>query len=122
MNVLMTAEVQKWARKAKVTKAMLYAAAVDISNGKYEADHGAGLYKKRVAANSGQGKSGGARTLVAWNQGNRIIFLFGFKKNQQDSVPRAALPPYKKAAKVFNSLSDDEIEMAVNSKVLFRIK
>ncbi|WP_425330086.1 type II toxin-antitoxin system RelE/ParE family toxin [Synechococcus elongatus] len=36
----------------------------------YEADLGGGLFKKRVAR-AGGGKSGGYRTLIATNQGDR---------------------------------------------------
>ena len=48
-----------------------------MTEGLYEADLGGGLVKKRVAR-TGQGKSGGFRTLVATNRGDRWIFVFGF--------------------------------------------
>jgi hypothetical protein len=48
-----------------------------MTEGLYEADLGGGLVKKRVAR-TGQGKSGGFRTLVATNRGDLWIFVFGF--------------------------------------------
>ena len=92
----MTPDVASWARKARVTHKVLHKAAEEVTKGLVGANHRFGLYKKRVATNSGQGKRGGGRTLVAWNDGQRVIFLYGFKKNQQASVPKKALEPYRK--------------------------
>ena len=50
-----------------------------MAAGLFEADLGGGLLKKRIAR-SGQGKSGGFRTLVATICGERSIFMFGFSK------------------------------------------
>ena len=56
-----------------------------MNAGLIDADLGGGLYKKRVAR-TGQGKSGGFRTLVATNRGDRWIFVFGFAKNERDNI------------------------------------
>lgn len=59
---------------------LLCAAALEIEQGRYEADLGGGVCKKRVAV-PGQGKSGSTRTLVAKQHPKAIIFLVGREKN-----------------------------------------
>lgn len=118
----MTTEVKSWARKANVADALFFFAAREIALGLYDTDHGSGLYKKRIAAVSGRGKSGGARTLVAWNKSDRVVFLFGFKKNQRDSVSKSALKPFKTIAKVLNSFSEYELALAVREGELYKVK
>lgn len=118
----MTPDVANWAKGAKVTHKTLSKAAEEVSKGLVDANHRYGLFKKRVATNTGQGKRGGGRTLVAWNGSHRVVFLYGFKKNQQSSVPKKALAPYREAARFFNSLSEEEIEAAVAHAALITVR
>jgi hypothetical protein len=122
MDAYMTPDVADWAKMAKVTHKLLLKAAREVTEGLVDANHRFGLYKKRIATNSGQGKRGGGRTLVAWNDGQRVIFLYGFKKNQQSSVPKKALEPYREAARFFNNLSNEEMETAVKQGGVIKIK
>jgi hypothetical protein len=39
----------------------------------------------------GRGKSGGVRTLVAMNKGNRWFFIFGFEKNERANIYKKEL-------------------------------
>ena len=55
MNAYMTPDVANWARKAKVTHKMLLKAAEEVAKGLIDVNHRFGLYKKRVATNTGQG-------------------------------------------------------------------
>ena len=43
------------------------------------------MLKKRIAR-PGQGKSGGFRTIVATNNGDRWFFLYGFAKNERANL------------------------------------
>jgi hypothetical protein len=122
MDVFMTAEVKSWARKANVADAVFFFAAREIVAGLYDTDHGSGLYKKRIAVVSGRGKSGGARTLVAWNGNDRVVFLFGFKKNQRETVSKSALKPFRKIAGLMNSFSAKELALAVKEGELYRVE
>jgi hypothetical protein len=47
-----------------------------------------GLIKQRVPR-SGQGRSGGWRTIIAYRSGKRAVFLYGFAKNRQANVGKA---------------------------------
>lgn len=75
----------KWQRKTDLTDRALRQAVDEMAAGLVDADLGGGLFKKRVGL-PGRGKRGGARTLVAPNQGTRWIFVFGFEKNQRTNI------------------------------------
>ena len=77
MSIYKTRWFERWARKQGLNNLSLCLAVREMMEGLYEADLGGGLVKKRVAR-TGQGKSGGFRTLVATNRGDRWIFVFGF--------------------------------------------
>ncbi len=77
MRIYKTRWFDRWARKQGLNNLSLCLAVREMMEGLYEADLGGGLVKKRVAR-TGQGKSGGFRTLVATNKGDRWIFVFGF--------------------------------------------
>ncbi|MDN5836248.1 MAG: type II toxin-antitoxin system RelE/ParE family toxin [Nitrosospira sp.] len=75
----------------------LCAAVREMTAGLYDADLGGGLLKKRIAQ-SGQGKSGGFRTLVATNKGNRWVFVYGFSKNERSNIDKDEEEALKKLA------------------------
>ena len=85
-RVFKTKTFDRWARKL-LSDDLLCAAALDIEQGRYEADWGGGVCKKRIAV-PGQGKSGATRTLVAKQHPSAIIFLVGREK----SAPGADFP------------------------------
>jgi hypothetical protein len=80
-------EFDKWARDDGVTDAMLWAAVAEIEEGLVDARLGGFLIKKRVAA-PGRGKRSGYRTIAAYRQGNRLVFLHGFAKNEQENITK----------------------------------
>ena len=85
-----------------------------MTNGLYDANLGGGLYKKRIAK-QGQGKSGGFRTLLASNFGNRWFFMYGFEKNQRSNIDKDEEDALKLLAEKFLALSNKEIEQATQS-------
>ena len=87
MAIYKTRWFDRWARKEGLTTPSLCAAVREMAAGLYEADLGGGLVKKRIAR-PGQGKSGGFRTLVATNKGDRWVFVFGFPKNERSNIDK----------------------------------
>ena len=77
MRIYKTRWFNRWTRKQGLNNLSLCLAVREMMEGLYEVDLGGGLVKKRIAR-TGQGKSGGFRTLVATNRGDRWIFVFGF--------------------------------------------
>lgn len=92
----------------------------EMNQGSFEANLGGNIYKKRIALGN-KGKSGGARTVLAFKANNKAFFIYGFAKNKRDNVDGKELKALKKLAKVYLSLSDDELIEAVQQGKLVRV-
>ena len=110
----------RWANEQGLTDQSLCQAVKEMNAGLIDADLGGGLYKKRVAR-TGQGKSGGFRTLVATNRGDRWIFVFGFAKNERDNINKKEKDAFKKLADYYLSLSVQVLLKAQQSKELIEV-
>lgn len=65
MRIFKTKNFSRWAVKENITNTDLKNAVKEIGVGLIDANLGGGLYKKRIAV-GGKGKSGSARTLLAY--------------------------------------------------------
>ena len=99
MRVFKNGWFQKFARKEKISDAMLCEAVARAERGQIDADLGAGLIKQRVAR-PGAGKSGGFRTLVFFRAQTRAVFAFGFAKSDMANLDAGDEAYMKKAAKL----------------------
>jgi len=120
MSVYTTRWFERWAGKQGLSSQALCAAVREMTAGLYEADLGGGLLKKRIAR-PGQGKSGGFRTLVATNQGNRWFFVFGFPKNQRSNIDKDEEAALKKLAAHLLSLTPQALGKAQDAGELKEI-
>lgn len=111
----------KWMRQTGVSDKALCDAMEEMSKGLVDADLGKGIVKKRIAL-SGQGKRGGARTIVATNRKNRWIFLFGFRKNERENISEGEKEALQELASVFLNFSDLELDYAVSNRELMEVK
>jgi len=68
---------------------------------------GGRIYKVRVPR-IGQGKSGGYRTLVVYNETDKAIFIYGFSKTERDNLDKEELKNFKKFAKDLLQISAKE--------------
>ena len=101
----------RWARKQGLTSSSLCAAVREMTAGLHDADLGGGLLKKRIAR-PGQGKSGGFRTLVATNKGDRWVFVFGFSKNERSNIDKDEEQALKALAAHLMSLTAQALDQA----------
>jgi hypothetical protein len=90
MRVFRTRTFTRWMRKSGVTDADLLGSVAEMATGLIDADLGRHVIKKRIAL-AGRRKSGGARTIVATNLGDRWYFMFGFSKNERSTIRPAEL-------------------------------
>ena len=102
----------KFARKEKISDAMLCEAVERAERGQIDADLGAGLIKQRVAR-PGAGKSGGFRTLVFFRAETRAVFAFGFAKSDMANLDDAEEAYLKKAAKLVLGFADAQMDAEV---------
>jgi hypothetical protein len=120
MAVYQTRWFDRWARKQGLTMPGLCSAVREMTAGMYEANLGGGLLKKRIAR-PGQGKSGGFRTLVATNKGNRWVFIFGFPKNERSNIDKDEEEALKKLAAHLLSLTTQELDKAQRAGELMEV-
>ena len=90
MRIFVTKAFVRFQRKERIDDAELIDAIMRAERGLIDADLGAGLIKQRVAR-TGQGRSGGLRTIIVYRKGQRSVFLFGFAKSRQANVDKADL-------------------------------
>lgn len=98
MIKLKTKWFYKWAKKNNITDNMLLTTLQNISNNLGVVKLGSGLYKIRVAK-TGQGKSGGYRTIIVYKENDVAIFVYGFSKNEKKNLEKDELKYFKKLAK-----------------------
>jgi hypothetical protein len=111
----------RWAKKEGISQSALREAVREMLGGLIDADLGSGLLKKRIAR-PGQGKSGGFRTLVATNKGNRWIFVFGFPKNERSNIDKDEAEALKTLAAYLLSLTPPAIKEAEHAGELIEVK
>ena len=80
--------------------------------GLIDADLGGSVFKKRVAL-PGRGKSGGTRTLLATNLGDRWFFVHGFAKNERANISNQELEALQKLADDLLGLSGSDLDGAI---------
>lgn len=120
MAVYKTRWFDRWARKEGLGAAGLCVAAKEMAEGLIDADLGGGLFKKRIAR-PGQGKSGGFRTLVATNKGDRWVFVFGFPKNERSNIDKDEAEALKKLAAHLLSLTPRALGKARSAGELIEV-
>lgn len=81
---------------------------------------GGGLLKKRIAR-KGQGKSGGFRTLVATNHGDRWVFVYGFPKNERANIDETEQEALKKLAGHLLKLTAEAVSKAEEANELTEV-
>lgn len=113
-------EFHRWAKKENLSDALLLAALDEMERGLVEADLGGNVFKKRVSL--GQGKSGGARTLLAYKKDDRAFFIFGFAKNTRANIKENELRSLKLYAKLLLGYNKKELTKAIKEKVLIRVE
>ncbi len=109
-----TRAFSRWMRKTGLTDDALCQAVAEMAGGLVDADLGGNVVKKRVAL-PGRGKSGGARTIVATNLGDRWFFLFGFAKNERSNIDADELEALQELAKQYLALDELQLAHAVDS-------
>lgn len=101
-------------RKAGLADDALCVAVVEMAQGLIDADLGGHVVKKRVALR-GQGKRGGARTIVATRLADRWFFLYGFGKNERADIDRNELKLLQEVARDLLALDDGQLALALSA-------
>ncbi len=119
-RVFKTRHFSRWMRKTELTDNALCSAVNEMMQGLIDADLGGHVVKKRVGL-AGRGKRGGARTLIATNQGNRWFFVYGFEKNDRANIADDELEGLQDIAGQLLALSVLQLDEAVQDASLKEI-
>lgn len=84
-RIFKTKGFDRWASKAGCSDDALRTVVREMEQGLVGVSLGGNTYKKRVPL-PGRGKSGGARSIIASNLGDRWFFEYGFGKNEKENI------------------------------------
>jgi hypothetical protein len=91
------------------------------SRGLIDADLGGGVIKQRIAR-TGEGKSGGFRSMILFRQKVRAVFVHGFAKKDLGNITPKELKTVKKLAKFMLAYSDAQLATVVASGTLVEVQ
>lgn len=94
MRKLTTKWFKKWSEKVNLSSFNLLESIDNLEKGLSAVNLGGGLFKIRVKRD-GKGKSAGFRTIVAYKKEEKVIFLYGFGKNEKSNINKAELQYFK---------------------------
>lgn len=120
MFYLKTRYFTRWARREGITDGSLCGAIREFESGLCEANLGNHLFKKRLAL-PGKGKSGGARTILFCQKGKKLIFCFGFHKDQQDNLSGVQIKLLNKLSDSFQDITEEGVIKNIKHNEFVRI-
>jgi len=120
LKIYKTALFNKWCMRNSIADLVLLKGIDEILAGLIDADLGGGLIKKRLAR-SGYGKSGGYRTLLAFKNNDRAIFITGFAKNEKDNITSEEKMVFKKLSKIYLDLDLKELNAMCKAKKFIEV-
>jgi len=121
MRIFKTKLFNKDAKKQGLTDELILAALEEVEDGLVDAVLGGGLFKKRVAK-PGKGKSGGARTIIAFRKAYRTFFIYCYDHGEQDNIGSRQLKALKILAAGYHAKTEKEIEELIEQGLLFEIE
>ncbi len=120
MRIFKAKRFNEWAHSENITDNILIQISHEVAAGLVEANLGSNLYKKRLALN-GRGKRGGYRTLLAFRRGSRIVFLYGFSKNEKQNITEREQEVFTKLANQYLRIEDKNLEPLIKKGELIEI-
>lgn len=120
MRVFKTKEFARIARREKMTDTSLCEAVARAQRGIIDGDLTGGLIKQRLAK-SGQGRSGGWRTLIAYQNSMRGVFVYGFAKNERANISKKELEFWRTVAASLLALSEQAVDAAAAASELIEV-
>ncbi len=111
----------KWATGEGLGDDALASAVAEMEQGLIDARLGGQVVKKGVAL-PGRGKRGSSRTLVAFKQGDKAFFIYGFAKNERANISDKELRALKLLAKELLNYAAPTLGKATKAGELIEIE
>jgi hypothetical protein len=121
VRIFKTRVFVRFARKVKLNDKALSRAVSEVERGLINADLGGGIIKQRIAR-SGEGKSGGFRTIILFKARTRAVFVYGFEKSARDNIDDDELKEFRRLADKVLSYSDADIKTALAAGALIEVQ
>ena len=121
MRVFKTRTFDRSMKRSGMTDRALWGAVLEMAKGLVDADLGGQVVKKRVAL-PGQGKRGGARTIVATKLAERWFFLYGFRKNERANIDKDELRALQEVARDLLGLDDRQLDIALQAGEILEVR
>lgn len=113
MRIFTVKDFDRFVRKERLNDDSLVAAIELLEHGTADAILGGNLFKQRIARRN-EGKSGGFRTIIVFQRGDRAVFVEGYAKNVKKVHSPDELMSLKSLANRILSLSDTQIKEAID--------
>jgi hypothetical protein len=113
VKVFKTKEFIHFVRRERITDARLCEAVNRAVRGLIDANLGGGLIKQRIAR-PGQGRSGGYRTLMAFRNKHRAVFVYGFAKSERNNIGPDELEFWRRVATAFLRMDAARLTLMIN--------
>jgi hypothetical protein len=120
VRIFKTKEFARFARKEGIGDVTLRDAVERAEQGLIDADLGGDLIKQRIAR-TGQGRSGGFRTIIVWRARQRSFFVYGFPKSSKANLTPRELEVYQKLAALLLKYTNEAIDRALAAKELVEL-
>ncbi len=117
MRIFKTKWLVRFTEKERIADGSLSEAIDRVARGLVDADLGGGVIKLRVAR-PGRGRSGGYRMLVAYREGDRAVFLYGFAKSERENISQDELQTLREIGADWLQASEKRIAEAIEEKIL----
>ncbi len=121
MRIFKNAWFCRFARREKIKDEVLKDAIARVERGLIDAELGGGVIKQRVAR-PGQGRSGGYRSIIIFQKGERAFFVYGFAKSDRENIDPDEAADFKKLAKEWFTFSDQKIEAMIKDQELTEVE
>jgi hypothetical protein len=121
LHIYKTKVFDRWLKKTELTDSDLIQAVDEMNNGLIDADLGEHVFKKRIAL-PGRGKRSGVRTLVASKIKGQWFFLYGFAKNERDSISDQELRVLQAVAGSWLEQEQHQLQCAIEAGELKEVK
>jgi hypothetical protein len=120
MQIFQTKWFARWAANEGLLEQALRDAVSEMEQGLIDANLGGHVVKKRIGT-GGRGKSGGVRTILAFQVKDKAFFLYGFAKNQRDNIDDKELRALKKMAAHLLAYDRKALDKAIKTQELIEV-
>lgn len=121
MKTLALKAFARWAAKHEISSESLLEVARRPATLGSAVTLGQQLWKVRIAKGN-RGKSAGYRTILLHVLGDRIIFLYGFEKNESPNVSPTQLADLQAVGRVYAELPRDLLELLIRNRELIDLE